>query len=313
MSGASPKRTKSNVLLWVLLLVPVVVVLAIVPPLLYTVYSSHNARFVITPEGLEIHGSMYGRTIPRQSLVVEDARIVNLKAQQALAVTTRTNGTSVPGFDEGWFRLSDGRKALLLVTNEREAVYVPTTQDYVVLVSPMRPELFLAALQRGTSVPVTFGVVPSSSAAVLMLAAGALLPALVVALLVGPIVWVALRQRQPMSPPESPRVLYADRLVEIAEDSILFHYYYFPTGSSKRVLFSTVEHIRARPLTFLTGKWRIWGSGDLVTWFPADWNRPARTTGFLLVGKGKTIRIGFTVEDEAAVWEILRRKGLLRD
>jgi hypothetical protein len=308
MNGAAPKRTRSNVLLWILLLVPVILVLAIVSPVLYTAYSSRNARFVITPEGLEIHGSMYGRTIPRQTLVVEDARIAHLNTEPAVTVTSCIGGISAPGFAEGWFRLSSGGKALLFVTDEKQVVSVPTRQGYVVLLSPMRPELFLATLQRGTSVPAAFGIVPSSSWGMVLMAV-VLLPMV----LVGPMVLVWMGQRRPLSELASPGALYADHLVEIAEDSVLFRHYYFPTGSSKRVMFSEVDHIRAWPLTLLTGKWWIWGSSDLTTWFPADWDRPGRTTGFLLVRKGKTIRIGFTVEDEVAVREILRRQGLLRE
>lgn len=299
-------------MLWIVLLVPIAVLLAVVPMLLYTAYASRNAQFEVDLSGLVIRGSLYGRTIPREALLVQEARIVNLNAEQALQPELRTNGTSVPGFREGWFRLVDGRKALVFVTADREAVYVPTTEGYVVLVSPMKPEVFLATLQRGTSVPVTFQIAPSSSKAQVWLLAAGLLPLLLAGLVIWPIVRVALRQRRPFLGPVDPSVLYADRLVEITDDSILLRDYYFPIGS-KRVRSDQIEYIRARPLTLWTGAWRIWGTGDFITWFPADWNRPTRDTGFLLVRKAKTIRIGFTVEDSAAVKEILRRKGLLRE
>ncbi len=119
-------------------------------------------------------------------------------------------------------------------------------------------------------------------------------------------------QRRPFAGLTGPGVLYADRLLEITDDSILFRDYCFLAGS-KRVPFADIRYIRTWRLTPLRGAWRISGTGDFLTWFPVDWGRPWRDTGFLLVRKGKIFRIGFTAEDAAAVGEILRRKGLLRE
>ena len=106
-------------------------------------------------------------------------------------------------------------------------------------------------------------------------------------------------------------VIYSDKLVEITKNGILFRNYHFPFGS-KRVAFSEVDGILAKEATLLNGKWRLWGTGDLVTWFPCDWKRPTRDRIFLLSFPGRRRRIGFTVEDSRKVMNVLNSKGLLR-
>ncbi len=307
MNQASPKRSKARFVLWGLLGGLFLFVLGLAVLFLYINYSSRNTRFVIEPDGIQIHGSMYGRTIPRKDLIAGSTKIVNLDTDKPYAPTIRTNGTSVPGYSEGWFRLGNGHKALLFVSTRTEVVYIPTTQGYAVMLSPTRPDFFLRSLKHGTSVPVTFAIVPSSARAEVCLLAAALLPVLIVL----PILLTALRQHGAPTRPAEPESLYADRLVEITDDAIIFRYYYFPAGN-KRVRFDEIDYVRILRLGTLTGKWRIWGSGDFRTWWPADWNRPSRDTGFLLVRKSKWTRIAFTVEDEETVTTILRNKGLLR-
>jgi hypothetical protein len=55
-------------------------------------------------------------------------------------------GTGLPGYQAGWFRLRNGEKALVYLTDRRRAVYVPTTAGYDVLLSPEDPDGFLRAL-----------------------------------------------------------------------------------------------------------------------------------------------------------------------
>jgi len=105
-------------------------------------------------------------------------------------------------------------------------------------------------------------------------------------------------------------ILYSDRLIEISADTILFRRYYFPVGA-KRLRLSDVERVVVRTPTFTTGKYRLQGSGGLRTWFPMDRQRPHRGKIFVMILRNKWRRIGFTVEDEAAVEGILRELRLL--
>jgi hypothetical protein len=56
-------------------------------------------------------------------------------------------GTALPGYQSGWFRLRNGEKALLYLTDRSRAVYIPTAEGYAVVLSPIDPDGFLTALK----------------------------------------------------------------------------------------------------------------------------------------------------------------------
>ena len=103
---------------------------------------------------------------------------------------------------------------------------------------------------------------------------------------------------------------YSDSLVEIKENSIIFRNYYFPVGD-KRVAFDQIESVRVLEPTMRNGKWRLHGSGDFKTWFPADYNRPKRDAIFIAKVRNKWWQIGFTVERSFMVRRIFSERGLL--
>ncbi len=107
--------------------------------------------------------------------------------------------------------------------------------------------------------------------------------------------------------------LYKDSLVEVTDQEIVFHRYYFPFGNDKHVPLSQIESIQARPPSLISGSWRIWGTGDFQTWFPLDGKRPRRDRIFVASLRNTSQRIGFTVEDSQKVAGILEERGLLRD
>jgi hypothetical protein len=108
-----------------------------------------------------------------------------------------------------------------------------------------------------------------------------------------------------------PLLLYSDRLVRIADDSIMFLNYSFPTMSSRKVLFNDIDHISVKKSSLGTGKWRMWGSGDFCTWFPLDSNRSSRDRIFHTTLKTRGMNIGFTVDNSSRVISILKEKGVL--
>lgn len=110
-------------------------------------FGPRTARFDVSDAGLRLRGDIYGRTIPRAALQLESARQVNLAEERGLRPAARTMGTALPGYRSGWFRLGSGEKALLYLTDETRAVYIPTTAGYSVLVSPADPVAFLQALR----------------------------------------------------------------------------------------------------------------------------------------------------------------------
>ena len=117
----------------------------------YTMYSSRRVVYTVTPAGLEISGDVYARTVARSELLLEKARAVDLEVDSELEPVVRTNGTGLPGYKAGWFRLSNGEKALLFVTDQSRVAYVPTRAGYSILMSVEDPAAFVRALQ--TSAP----------------------------------------------------------------------------------------------------------------------------------------------------------------
>lgn len=128
------------------LLLPVLLILLAVGGLLVaTVHGANHSRFELTAEGLRLRGDLYGRFIPRAQLDVAGARRVS-PGDAALEPTQRTLGTGLPGYRAGWFRLGNGEKALLYLTDNSRAVYIPTHAGYSLLLSPLDPDGFLRAL-----------------------------------------------------------------------------------------------------------------------------------------------------------------------
>jgi len=112
----------------------------------FIAYSARNVKFEVNEQGLHIKGGIYGRFIPKDSLIKENVRILNLNIEREYRPRLRTNGIGLPGYSEGWFRLENGEKALLFVTDRSNIVYIPTKEGYSVLLSTGQPEELLKAM-----------------------------------------------------------------------------------------------------------------------------------------------------------------------
>ncbi|AFY79175.1 hypothetical protein Ple7327_4033 [Pleurocapsa sp. PCC 7327] len=100
---------------------------------IYLGYSSCYTQFELSEEGLRIKGDLHGRKIPISSLVVDEARKIDLNNLPQYQPKWRTNGTAVPGYRAGWFKLRNGEKAFMFVTETTDVVYLPTREGYSVL------------------------------------------------------------------------------------------------------------------------------------------------------------------------------------
>ena len=130
--------------------VPLLLAVILVPAVVLvggTVVGARAARFEVSPAGLRLHGDWYGRTIPPGQIRGLDARRVDFATEPELAPKWRTMGTGLPGYQAGWFKLKNGEKALLYLTDRSRAVYVPTTAGYSLLLSPADPDRFLSAVR----------------------------------------------------------------------------------------------------------------------------------------------------------------------
>jgi PH (Pleckstrin Homology) domain-containing protein len=126
------------------ILVPVLLIVVVVT--YAAVHGARNARFEVSPDGLRLSGDLYGRFIPAAQLRTDEARRVDFGSTPGLAPSWKTMGTALPGYQSGWFRLKNGDKALVYLTDRSRAVYVPTTAGYGVLVSPEQADAFVSAL-----------------------------------------------------------------------------------------------------------------------------------------------------------------------
>ena len=111
-------------------------------------YSSRHVKFEVSAEGLRITGDIYGRMIPAQALAADQTRAVDLTRDREHRPSWRTNGAGLPGYKAGWFRLVNGEKGLVFVTNPKSVVFIPTQQGYSVLLSVAQPDEFVQAIRQ---------------------------------------------------------------------------------------------------------------------------------------------------------------------
>ena len=97
---------------------------------IYFFYSVSHVQVELSFEQITIRGDIYGRTIPLNELVIDKARKINLNETKEYQPRIRTNGIGLPGYLSGWFRLKNGEKALLFVTDWKTVIYLPTTKNY---------------------------------------------------------------------------------------------------------------------------------------------------------------------------------------
>lgn len=136
---------------WVWLALPsalVLVVLAVtVAIIMKAVSGARSSTFEVSPAGLRIQGDIYGRLIPPSELIADSVQRVDI-SRGGLRPVMRVGGTSLPGYRSGWFRLSNGSRALLYVTDPEKVVHVPTRDGYSVLLSVSEADRFVDALRK---------------------------------------------------------------------------------------------------------------------------------------------------------------------
>jgi len=141
--GIAPADTKA---LWLVGFIPIFVLVLVGVILTASISGSRGSTFEVSNEGLRIRGDWYGRLIPANQLVRGTAKRVDFAQSPELTPGRRTMGTGLPGYQAGWFRLRNGDRALVYLTDRSKAVYVQTTDGYNVMLSPSEPDKFLASL-----------------------------------------------------------------------------------------------------------------------------------------------------------------------
>jgi len=104
------------------------------------------------------------------------------------------------------------------------------------------------------------------------------------------------------------QILYSDKLIEIRNNSILLRKYYFPSSKDITIGFNEIEKIVIVKNTARTGKYRYWGTGDFIHWYPMDNQRSIREFVYMIYRRNKKVKACFTVEDDKRVTEILKER-----
>ena len=131
---------------WILAVVMLVLV-GVIVGVGRSVLASRGARFEVSDTHLTLRGDWYGRAIPRDSIRVDDVRVANLRTEHDLRPASRRFGTGLPGYASGWFRLRNGERALISMTNQERVAVIPTTLGYTVMLTPQDPERLVEALR----------------------------------------------------------------------------------------------------------------------------------------------------------------------
>ena len=139
----APATVKGLYVVWTIVGLTLLIAIAAV---FFATSGARSSRFEVSSEGLRLRGDLWGRLIPTRDLRLDQARRVTIEKTSDLAPRWRTMGTGMPGYQAGWFRLKNGEKALVYLTDRSRAVYLPTTEGYSLLLSPADPDAFLTAL-----------------------------------------------------------------------------------------------------------------------------------------------------------------------
>ncbi len=143
--GIFPASSGPYIFAWTLS----VFLVAVIGVFVFISYSARHATFTVTDDALRIRASFYGRTIPRSDIVADGVKVIDLNVDSGYQPRIRTNGIGLPGYAEGWFKLADKEKALLFLTDRSRVVYIPTTDNYSVLLSVREAEEFADLLRQG--------------------------------------------------------------------------------------------------------------------------------------------------------------------
>lgn len=99
--------------------------------------------------------------------------------------------------------------------------------------------------------------------------------------------------------------IYDDGGLRIDESGVTIRRYYFPWGAAKRIAYRDLRAVDVRPMGWLTGRGRIWGSGSLRSWLPLDWARPGKQR-LVALDVGSLVWPAITPDDPDRVARLLQ-------
>ena len=140
--------------------------------------------------GAESQGERLRPEHPATAIRLDGTRRLTVDDTPGIYPNRRTNGIGLPDYLAGWFRLNDGRSALLFVTDWSRTIAVPTTAGYDLVLSPDAPDALVAMVKAPAAAGSTPGIFPLATVPARGWDASDLLPWLAFVLV--PLVTVAL-------------------------------------------------------------------------------------------------------------------------
>jgi hypothetical protein len=101
---------------------------------------------------------------------------------------------------------------------------------------------------------------------------------------------------------------YQDSILRIDDGTLTIKRYFFPIGT-KRIDLAQIVGVKEYRMNKLTGKGRIWGSGDFRHWLPLDLRRRNKQQAFV-IDVGRRSKPVLTPDDPDAFRAALARAGV---
>ncbi len=102
-------------------------------------------------------------------------------------------------------------------------------------------------------------------------------------------------------------ILYKDSTVILDAAGLTIRWYYFPLGTSKRILYSQIRGVHEHTIGPFTGMGRLWGSGDFSHWAPLDIHRLKKEKSFIF-DLGTKIKPVITPDDPTRFLALLQER-----
>ena len=103
-------------------------------------------------------------------------------------------------------------------------------------------------------------------------------------------------------------VLYDDGGLLLDQSGVMIRHYYFPWAGPKRIRYGEIRGVDSRPMGWLTGKGRGWGSAHPRYWLPLDLRRPRKQT-LLVLDVGRRVMPSVTPDDPDRVVDLIRARA----
>jgi len=146
--GIIPATSGAITFIWIICVAIGLILIGVIGLMASMGYQARHATFTVSEQGLRISPGLYSRFIPKEAIVTEEVRVLDLNTETAYKPKWRVNGAGLPGYNAGWFKLQNKEKALLFVTDRSSVVYIPTTENYSVMLSVSDAGEFAELLRR---------------------------------------------------------------------------------------------------------------------------------------------------------------------